>query len=273
VSNGKVTLDANFIPPLLDVRASPRLNHMAGDIIGRAGQRVDELALRAAESAAGGSDNFASFLLLQALNRWTQVLAHLRALPNLHPERLYETFVAMAGELATLTTTERRPPAFADYDHLNLQAVFEPVFALLQTELSAEYAKNHGQFTLENVGHGAYTALIGDHSVFQTSNLYLAASARAPLDMLMTRLPGLVKIGSVTRMPEIVRSQLQDGVRILPTPTPPPQIRILPGYVYFELDRSSPDWRNLNKAPALGVHVSGDWPELKLELWWVKRVR
>jgi type VI secretion system protein ImpJ len=273
VLNGKVTFDPRFIPPLMDVRASPRLDGMVDDIIGRADQRVDELAVRAAESMEGGSETFASFLLLQALNRWTPVLAHLRALPNLHPERLYETFVGMAGELATLTTTERRPPRFPPYDHLNLQATFEPVFEVLQSELSALFDRSAGQMKLENVGPGAYTARIDDHGVFQTSNLYLAASARVPPEALVTRFASLVKVGSVTRMRDIVQSALQAGVRISPTPTPPPQIRILPGYVYFELDRSSPDWRDLPKAPALGIHVAGDWPDLQLELWWVKRAR
>ncbi len=272
-ANGKLSFDPRFIPPLLDVRASPRLSGMVDDIIGRAGQRVDELAVRAAESSAGGSETFASFLLLQALNRWTPVLAHLRALPTLHPERLYETFVGMAGELATLTTTERRPPPFPEYDHLNLQGTFEPVFEILQKELSAEYQRSAGQLTLENVGPGAYTARIDDHGVFQTSNLYLAASARVPPEALVTRFASLVKIGSITRMRDIVNSALQAGVRIAPTPTPPPQIRILPGYVYFELDRGSPDFRDLNKAPAVGIHVAGDWPDLQLELWWVKRTR
>ncbi len=273
VQNGKIAFDGRFIPPMLDARGSARLDGFITDIIGRADQRVDELALRAVEAVEGGSETFASFLLLQALNRWTPVLAHLRALPNLHPERLYETFVSMAGELATLTSPDRRPPRFLPYDHLNLQACFEPVVDLLATELSAVYDRSSGQMALENVGPGAYTARIDDHAVFLTSNLYLAASARVPPEALVTRFASLVKVGSVTRMRDIVNSALQAGVRISPTPTPPPQIRVLPGYVYFELDRSSPDWRDLPKAPALGIHVAGDWPELKLELWWVKRAR
>ena len=61
------------------------------------------------------------------------------------------------------------------------------------------------------------------------------------------------------------------GVPLRHTPTPPPQLRVLPGYVYFELDRGVPDWREFATSPALGLHVAGDWPQLKLELGCVKR--
>ena len=71
-------------------------------------------------------------------------------------------------------------------------------------------------------------------------------------------------------MRQIVESALP-GVPLRHTPTPPPQIRVLPGFVYFELDRAAPDWRDFQTAPALGLHVAGDWPQLKLELWCVKR--
>ena len=107
--------------------------------------------------------------------------------------------------------------------------------------------------------------------MFQTANFYLAVSAKVPLEELRARFAGVVKIGSVTKMRQIVSSSLAAGVGISPTPSPPPQIRVLPGYVYFELDRSAPDWRDFANAPAMGLHVAGDWPELKLELWWVKR--
>ncbi len=39
-------------------------------------------------------------------------------------------------------------------------------------------------------------------------------------------------------------------------PTPPPQLRVLPGFVYFELDRGVPDWREFQQATALGLHVA-----------------
>lgn len=71
-------------------------------------------------------------------------------------------------------------------------------------------------------------------------------------------------------MRQIVDSALP-GVPLRHTPTPPPQIRVLPGFVYFELDRGAADWRDLLTSPALGLHVAGDWPQLNLELWCVKK--
>ena len=272
VVNGVVMLDERYIPPCLDIRASPRLSGFLRDIIGRSTQRVDELADRAVAATDGGAETFASFLLLQALNRWTPVLAHLQALPYVHPERLYEAFCSMAGELATLVRADdRRPPAFAPYDHEDLEATFELAYDTLQSELSQMFEQSAGQMKLEQVGPGAYTSVIANHALFATCNFYLAVAARTPLDELRSRFPSHVKLGSVLKMRQIVTSSLASGVGISAQPTPPPQIRVLPGFVYFELDRAAADWRDLATAPALGMHVAGDWPDLKLELWWVKR--
>ncbi len=273
VLNGQVVFDRHHIAPSLDLRASERLSGFLNDIIGRLDQRLEELSVRAADTTDGGSESFASFLLLQALNRWRPVLLHLRALPNVHPERLYEAFASLAGELATFTRSDRRAPELAPYDHENLRLTFEPVVELLQASLSAMFERSAGQLKLESVGAGAYTAQITDHSIFQNCSFYLAGTARVPLEAMRSRFPSVVKIGAVTKMRDIVGSSLQAGVRITPAPSPPPQIRVLPGYVYFELDRSSRDWADLANAPAAGLHVAGDWPDLKLELWWVKRAR
>lgn len=270
VHDGVITFDERYVPPALDIRATPRLTGYLSDIIGRAGQRVDELAHRAVEATDGGAETFASFLLLQALNRWTPQLAHLAALPGVHPERLYETFVGMAGELATLTRADRRPPPFPAYNHETLQLTFEPVVEALQAALSAVFDRSALQLDLQQAGPGAYTSRITDHSLYQNGYFYLAVNARAALDDIRGRFPAVAKIGAVQKMRQIVDSALP-GVPLRHTPTPPPQLRVIPGYVYFELDRSSPDWRDFATAPALGLHVAGDWPELKLELWCVKR--
>jgi type VI secretion system protein ImpJ len=270
VRNGAIQFDERHIPPALDLRASPRLAGFLADIVGRAGQRVEELALRAVEAAEAGAESIANFLLLQALNRWRPQLAHLASLPMVHPERLNEALLGMAGELATLTRPERQPQPFPAYDHLRLRETFEPVVEAIQAALSAVYDRAAVQLPLVQAGPGAYTARITDPALFQTGYFYLVASARMSLEDLRARFPSVAKIGPVQKMRQIVDSALA-GIPLRHTPTPPPQIRALPGHVYFELGRSAPDWPALAAAPALGLHVAGDWPELRLELWCVKK--
>lgn len=267
---GALVFDERYIPPALDSAASARLAGFLADIIGRAEQRVAELALRAVEATDGGAETIANFLLLQMLNRCQAQLGHLAALPMVHPERLYEALLGMAGDLATLTSEERRPPAFSGYNHEGLQSCFEPLVDAIQAALSAVYDRAAVMLPLIEAAPGAYTSRITDPSLYQTGYFFLAVSARAPLDDVRARFPSVSKVGPVQKMRQIVDSALA-GVPLRHAPTPPPQIRPMPGYVYFELDSSSDDWASLASAPALGLHVAGEWPDLKLELWCVKK--
>ncbi|MGI4732258.1 MAG: type VI secretion system baseplate subunit TssK [Janthinobacterium lividum] len=271
VQNKRLMFDDRFIPPTLDIAAARRLRGGLTDIVGRAEQRAAELAIRAVEATDGGSETFASFLLLQALNKWIPVLGHLEHLPTVHPERLYETLIAAAGELATLIRPDRRPPSLPRYDHENPQLCFDPVFDLLQSMLSAMFDRSAVQLPLEQAGPGAFVSKIVDHNLFTTGYFYLAVAAASPVEEIRSLFPSVAKIGSIGRMRQIVDSALP-GVPLRHTPTPPPQLRVLPGFVYFELDRGVPDWREFATAPALGLHVAGDWPQLRMELWCVKRV-
>jgi type VI secretion system ImpJ/VasE family protein len=266
----RVMFDDRYIPPAQDIRSSQRLRGGLSDLHGRVMQRVEELAMRAVEATDGGAETFASFLLLQALNRWAPVLAHLQSLPAVHPERLFEELASMAGELATLTRADRKLPPLPRYDHEDLQASFDPLFDMLRAMLSAIFDRSALQLPLENAGPGAYVSTITDHNLYQHSFFYLAVNAQTPADEIRGMFPSIAKIGAVQKMRQIVDSALP-GVPLRHVPTPPPQLRVLPGYVYFELDRSVPDWRDFASAPALGLHVAGDWPQLKMELWCVKR--
>jgi len=271
VLNGQLQFDDRYIPPCADVRASVRLTGFLSDILGRAEQRGDELALRAVESADGGSEAIGSYFILQAINRWLPQLRHLQSLPGLHPERLFELFVGMAGELAThMRLPERKPPVFAAYDHERLQASFEPVVDLLQAELSAIFDRSSVMLPLNQRGPGMYDSPILDRNLYKTGHFYLAVNAAASLDEIRARFPGIAKIGPLEKMRQIVGAAIP-GIPLRHTPTPPPQLRVMPGFVYFELDRSAPEWRDFAVSTALGLQVSGEWPSLRMELWCVKR--
>lgn len=272
LQNKRALFDDRYIPPVQDIRATSRLKGGLSDIIGRAEQRAGELALRAVEATDGGADTFASFLLLQTLNRWCPILRHLGSLPSVHPERLFEQLTGMAGEVATLTRPERMLGAFCDYDHENLQLTFEPVFVALQNMLSVSAPTSVERLPLDEVEFGSYVSVIRDHNLYQFGFFYLAVNTAGNLEQARTMFPNLAKVGAGQNMHAIVHSSLP-GIPMRHTPTPPPQLRVLPGYIYFELDRSAPQWREFARASALGLHVADPnnlLPALKLELWCVK---
>jgi type VI secretion system protein ImpJ len=91
-------------------------------------------------------------------------------------------------------------------------------------------------------------------------------AARRPLTEIQGQFPHLLKVGPNTKMNEIVHAHLP-GVNLVHLPTPPPQIRAITDHVYFYLDRTSPLWPEFSTASSIGMHFSGDWPELQLELW------
>jgi type VI secretion system protein ImpJ len=268
--DGRIVWDESYIPPVLDIRASGALSGFLVDIMGRLDSRQDELSLRAVEGAEGGTETFAAYLLLQLLNRWQPELRHLSRLDRVHPERLFTAFLGFAGELATFTRADRRPTGFPDYDHENLELCFRPVVEAIRAGLSTEFSRSAVQLELKLLQPGAYASTITDRSLYDQGRFYLAVSTRRPADQVRQSMPSVVKIGSVAKMQQLVQSALP-GVPLTPVGAPPPQIRVMPNYIYFELDRSSPDWRDFATAPALGLHVAGDWPELDLELWCVKR--
>lgn len=265
----RVVFDDAYIPPSLDLRSCPTLSGFIIDILGRLEQRQDEVSLRAAEPSSG-SNSDAMFLLLIALNRWQPVLRHLAKLDRVHPERLFADFIAFAGELATFTRAERRPAAFPDYDHENLELSFRPVVEALRAALGVQIGAGALPLKLTKLAPGAYNSVITDRSLYDQGRFFLAVSAARPADMIRAQMPPLVKIGSITKMEQLVNSAVP-GVPLVPIGAPPQQIRALPGFVYFELDRTSPVWRDFATAPALGLHIAGDWPELQMELWCVKR--
>ena len=266
----RLMFDDRYVPPVQDIAAARQLKNGLVDILGRCEQRAEELALRAVEATDGGAETFASFLLLQALNRWVPVLRHLDSLPDLHPERMFEALASLAGEIATLIKPERKAPALPPYAHEDLRGCFGPLFDLLQSMLSAVFDRSAVQLPLEQAGPGAWVSTITDRNLYSHGYFYLAVRAAASGDEIRQLFPSVAKLGAVEKMRQIVDAALP-GVPLRHTPTPPPQLRVLPGYIYFELDRGVPDWRDFAQANAMGLHVAGEWPQLQLELWCVKR--
>jgi type VI secretion system protein ImpJ len=261
-----IIFDEKFAPPLLTCSAHPVVAGWIDRVIGWIDNKLEELARYAADPTAGGGLQSVDYFVLQVLNRHVNVLKHFQGSTYVHPERLFESFLSLVGELATFATPERRARDYPAYDHDNLENTFNPVIRDLQDFLSARLGRRAIRLEIIERAQNAFVSTIRDRSLFRNASLVLEVAARRPLTEIQHQFPNLFKIGPNTKMNEIVHAHLP-GVQLVHLPTPPPQIRAITDHVYFYLDRKSPLWPEFSTASSIGMHFSGDWPDLQLELW------
>ena len=265
----RATLDERWIPPALVCSAVLPLSGLITEFSGMLNQRGEALAARLTAPGSRGVAEVADFLLLQTVNRWQKLLAHWADAGNIHPEDLYSAFVEMAGDLATFTEVTRRPNAYPAYRHDDLQRSFAPVVADLRRSLSAVLEQNAIAIPLQERQYGVRVGAIIDRSILRGSSFVLTVQADMPTEQLQRLFPSQVKIGAVEHIRDLV-NVLMPGISVRPLPVAPRQIPFYAGASYFELDRNSPHWQQMQASGGFAIHVSGDFPNLRMELWAIR---
>jgi type VI secretion system protein ImpJ len=265
----QVQLDERWIPPALACSAGQQLSGLIAELAGMLNQRGEALAARLNAPGARGVAEVADFLLLQSLNRWQKLLMHWADSGAVHPEDLYSTLVQMAGEFATFTESTRRPGTYPSYRHEDLQRSFAPVVADLRRSLSAVIEQTAVAIPLQERKHGVRVGPLTDRGILRASSFVLSVQADMPAENLRRLFPAQVKIGAAEYIRELVTVAMP-GISVRPLPVAPRQIPFYAGAVYFELDRGSPHWTHMQNSGGFAIHVSGEFPNLRLELWAIR---
>lgn len=268
-ADGSVLLNRGYLAPALRIGALPPLQTMVQEILSQLHQRGEVLAQRLAHPGRGGVAEIAEVLNLQAINRHEPVFAHLAVQPSLHPERLYQAMVSLAGDLATFDAPRRRVAAFSAYQQEDLRGSFAPVVDELRRLLSLVLEQASVPIELQTRSYGVRVAIIRDLGLLRSASFVLAVSAQMPMESLRSRFPAQVKLGPAERIRDLVNLQLP-GITLHALPVAPRQIPFHAGFAYFELDRGGELWRQLEKSGGLALHVAGDFPGLELECWAIK---
>jgi type VI secretion system protein ImpJ len=158
---------------------------------------------------------------------------------------------------------------YPSYRHEDLQRSFAPVVADLRRSLSAVIEQNAVAIPLQERRQGVRVGPITDRAILRGSNFVLSVQADMATETLRKMFPAQVKIGAVEHIRELVNVALP-GIGIRPLPVAPRQIPFHAGASYFELDRNSPHWQQMQSSGGFAIHVSGEFPNLRLELWAIR---
>lgn len=268
-ADGRVMLDASYVPPMLHAPAHAVLDSYLREVHGMLHQRGEALGARLAQPGRAGIGEIADFLLLQVVNRHQPQFAHLQRLPVLHPERLYALCLGLAGELSTFRDA-KRPIAYPEYRHDDLAGCFRVVMQDLRQSLSMVLEQTAIPIDLQDRKFGIRVAIIADVELQRSASFVLAVNAQMPGEALRARFPTQVKIGPAERIRDLVNLQLP-GVTLRALPVAPRQIPYHAGFTYFELEtRGNELWKQLETSGGLAMHIAGDFPGLALEFWAIR---
>ncbi|OZG70979.1 type VI secretion system-associated protein [Hahella sp. CCB-MM4] len=267
--DGEIILDSAFMPPLLDVRSHPKLSGVLNEVAGSLNLRAEALAGRIRDSGRQGTSEIADFMMLQMANRMEPWLLHLAQIRPMHPVTMFGELLQLAGELATFTSQQRRPPELPQYNHDSPEVCFNPLLQLLNQYMSTVSETSAVSLELVERKYGIYVSPIKDHSLTDKAMFVLAVKAHLKPDQIRSRFPSQVKIAPVEKIRDLVNAQLPGiGLQILPVA--PRQIPYHAGFTYFQLDRGSDFWRELAKSSGFALHIGADFPGLEMEFWAIR---
>ena len=265
-----VVLDESFIPTCVDISVATKLSGFLMELVGLLRQRGESIAGRLADARRGGTAEVSDYMMLQLINRIEPLTEHLSRVKGLHPADMYREVLQMLGELSTFTSKTKRPPTIAPYLHDNLTQTFTPLMSGLRSCLSTVYEQTAVSLPLIEKKYGIHVSEITDRSLLGSASYVLSARADIAEEMLRGRLPAQVKIGPVERIRQLVNAAMP-GIQLKPLPVAPRQIPFRSGYCYFELERNSPFWKELQNSGGFALHVGGDFPGLEMEFWAIRQ--
>ncbi|MFO0634388.1 MAG: type VI secretion system baseplate subunit TssK [Nannocystaceae bacterium] len=254
---GSFALSRNFIPPALKVAASPVLSNWVQDLLSvmLTKQRALSETRRQIDAAAvefTGQD-ITRFLLLNALNTYIPHVRHIAESRLASPLSCYLTLIELGGALTTFSS-EIDPSTFPRFNHVDLRATFEDLFALLNKMLGATVRELCITVPLEARQDGMWIGQLKDDRLPRCPRFVLAVEAEAPQQDVANRLPKLSKIASWKQINQIVRSATP-GVPLTVTHRPPSEVPVRPKQVYFMLETTSDFWRQIATERTVAIYL------------------
>ena len=265
-----VLFDEQYIPTCINCNATPILSGFLTELLGLLHHRGEAIAGRIADVHRGGTAEVSDYMILQLVNRLEPLVVHLSNINRLHPLDLYVELIQMVGELSTFVTKNKRPPVLPAYQHDNLQDSFASVITVLRQCLTMVYEQSAISLNLIERKYGIRVAEIPDRSLLESACFVLAVRADINEEILRSRFPAQIKIGPVERIRQLVNAAMP-GIGIKPLPVAPRQIPFHSGYNYFELERQSEFWKELQNSGGFALHIGGDFPGLELEFWAIRQ--
>lgn len=266
---GGFQLDGRFVPPCVSLQAAPALTRMLRRLIEILQAKVDALYGFHREPSKHviefRSGDVASFWLLHTASSGCAALSHYQHNPALHPERLFERMLELAGALMTFSksvTLAELPP----YSHEAPGPAFAKLDAVLRELLETVISTRYFAVALTETRPSFHVGRLDSGQIGSQSTLVLGVSAALPAAELVDAVPMRFKIGGPDDVDKLVLSAMA-GVRLVHAPQVPAAIPVRAGNCYFQLEPRGPLYERMLQSQSVTIYVPSGMEDVRLELF------
>ena len=261
---GAVGLKETYIPPCLWMSASTYLLRLLRGLIELlvAKRATFSDAQRGVMELIGA--DLGKFALVAAVSTHLPVLQHLSQIEQVHPESLYSALVRLAGQLLMLAPPSESPD-LPSYQHENLSATFEALDKRIRSIIEGVTPTRYVTIPLDSSGDNVWVGRVPESRLFASAQFFVMASGDLPEDQVRNLVPHQVKIGSPSKLKEIVAAAMP-GVKLYHTPRPPASLPMKIGTQYFRLDDRGVFWEEIKKSQVVALHVPESLQGIRIQL-------
>jgi type VI secretion system protein ImpJ len=264
----KFALDDQFVPPLLDISASPRVVMMLRELVGVLEEKSNDMGGRREGSGQAAGDywrrELASFWFLHTIHASIPILRHLLLAKHGHPEELFRELSRLGGALCSFSLNSH-PRDLPLYDHDRLTECLSAIEVHIRRHLELIMPTNVVQVPFQAAESYFWTAPINDPRLLDRSRWLFEIQSRAGEATLISQTPRLVKICSEKFIREVVRRAVP-GLTLTHLPVPPPSVPAKVEAQYFGISKSGPCWDHILATRQVGLYVPGEFPAAEVSL-------
>ncbi len=255
--DGSFTLSDSYIPPVLNIGASPVI--MAGlrellslSVVKQRGLTAGRRQ-RDASSIEFAAADVTRYLLLNAINTGIPLLKHTSEEAKTSSLAAYLMLLNYAGGLSSFTG-EVDPTTFPRFQYLDMRGCFTVMFQHIKTMLGAAVKDMSIKIPLEAREDGMWIGRLSEQRMVDCRDWVLAVESDSPEQQVANKLPQLSKMSSWKQISSIVKAATP-GVPLVPTHRPPTEISIKPGQVYFMIKKDDRYWRDVLAERTISIYV------------------
>ena len=259
-ADGRFALAEDFAPPSLSVAACGPLPRILQRLVELLAAKSTALTEQTRQRSGGvvefGASDAGNFWLLNTVNTYLPLIAHLQQSADEHPVTVYRALAMLAGALTTFST-EQHARDLPPYDHAAAGPLFRDLEQRIRTLLETVTPTRYRTVVLTAKSDTLLTADLTDPRLVEGRPLfYLAVSGDIAEQTIRDDVPGQVIVGSPHNIDFLVQTATP-GVALVHVPMPPRDFPLKAGRTYFRLESAGETWPTVLEARSIAIYVGG----------------